>query len=97
MSKTKEMARTLADAFNAPVPPVNPRMYLSCARCYVTVYGPKARTVKAAAAKLGIRWTYRGLYVGYDNATGYEYAKAEAIAKALKAAGVDCYAETVMD
>lgn len=97
MSAVKAMIPTLAAAMQAKADPVNPRMFLSCARVYVTVYGPKARTVKAAAKKLGITWTHRGLYVGYDNATGAEYMRGEAIARTLKAAGVDCYQHTDED
>ena len=97
MSKVAAMTQTLANAVNAKGDPVPSNMYLSCARVYVTVYGAQLRTVKAAAKKLGIHWTHRGLYVGYDNATGVEYMRGEAIARVLKAAGVDCYQHTDED
>lgn len=97
MTAVAEMTKVLADAMKAEGKPVPANMYLSCARVYVTVYGPKLRTVKAAAKKLGITWTHRGIYVGYDNASGREYMKGEAIAEALKAAGVDAYQHTDED
>lgn len=97
MTAVAEMTSVLATAMKADGQPAPSTMYLSCARVYVTVYGPKLRTVKAAAKKLGIRWTHRGLYVGYDNASGREYMRGEAIAAHLKSAGVDCYQHTDED
>lgn len=97
MTATAAMMQTLSAAMQAKADPVPARMYLSCARVYVTVFGPKKRIVKAAAAKLGLKWTHRGLYVGYDNATGHEYMRGEAIARALTAAGVSCYQHTDQD
>lgn len=96
-NKTDEMKIILANALNAKGKPVPPNMSLACARVYVTVYGKHLRVVKAAAAKLGLRWTHRGIYVGYDNATGIEYMRGEAIAEALKAHGIDCYQHTDED
>jgi hypothetical protein len=80
-------------AMTAKADPVNPKMYLSCARVYVSVYGKHKRNVMNACKKLGITWSsYRsGIYVGYDNATGFEYMRGEAIARALKVFGVECY------
>ncbi len=97
MTAVSEMTTILANAMKAEGKPAPSNMYLSCARVYVTVYGPKLRTVKAAAKKLGIRWTHRGLYVGYDNATGREYMKGEAVVSHLKDAGVDCFHHTDED
>lgn len=92
-----EMSRVLSAAMAAKGNPPPPNMYLACARVYVTVYGAKARTVKAAAKRLGLLWTHRGLYVGYDNASGTEYMRGEAVAAQLRAAGVDCYQHTDQD
>lgn len=97
MTAVSDMTKVLADAMKAEGDPAPANMYLSCARVYVTVYGPKLRTVKAAAKRLGIRWTHRGIYVGYDNASGREYMRGEAIANILKSAGVDCYQHTDQD
>jgi len=97
MTAVTEMTKVLADALKADGGPAPQNMYLSCARVYVTVYGPKLRTVKAAAKRLGINWTHRGIYVGYDNASGREYMKGEAMAAILRAAGVDCYQHTDQD
>lgn len=97
MTAVTEMTKVLAHAMQAEGHAAPANMYLSCARVYVTVYGPKLRTVKAAAKRLGIRWTHRGIYVGYDNASGREYMRGEAIVTALKSAGVDCYHHTDED
>lgn len=97
MTAVNEMTKVLADAMKADGNFAPPNMYLSCARVYVTVYGPKLRTVKAAAKRLGIKWTHRGIYVGYDNASGREYMKGEAIVSKLTAAGVDCFHHTDED
>lgn len=97
MTAVNDMVTVLANAMKAKGEPVPARMYLSCARVYVTVFGPKLRTVKAAAKRLGVTWTYRGIYVGYDNASGAEYMRGEAIAKALNAAGVGAYQHTDQD
>lgn len=97
MTPVTEMTQILASAMKVDGGSAPSNMYLSCARVYVVVYGPKLRTVKAAAKKLGIRWTHRGIYVGYDNATGREYMRGEAVAKFLESAGVDCYQHTDED
>lgn len=76
---------------------------ICCARAYVQFSDkPSAAAVKALA-KYGLRvmprpsFRCKALYVGYDNATGIEYGKAEAIAAALSAAGISCYADADMD
>jgi hypothetical protein len=97
MTAVTEMTTVLANAMKAEGKAAPANMYLSCARIYVTVYGPKLRTVKAAAKRLGITWTHRGIYVGYDNASGREYMRGEAIAAALSAAGVNAYQHTDED
>jgi hypothetical protein len=94
---TEQMTKVLAAALAATPQPVPAKMCLSCARVYVTVYGSKIRTVRAAAKRLGIAWTHRGLYIGYDNATGREYMRGEAIAKALVEAGVSAFQHTDED
>ena len=71
-----------------------------CGRVYVAVSGEREtiNAVAAAARKLGLRFerkTYYGtrnaFYIGYDNASGRELAKGEAIAEALTAAGLPAY------
>jgi len=86
---------TLAAAFAAPytVKPV----YGGCARIYVDLSLPghasKVAVAKAAKA-LGLVYgpnyyskCKTSIYIGYDNATGREYAKGVAVAAALAAAG----------
>jgi hypothetical protein len=72
-------------------------MALGAARVYVTVYGPHLKAVKKEAKALGLMWTHHGLYIGYDNFTGSEYMRGEAIARALKAVGISAYQHTVED
>lgn len=57
-----------------------------------------ARGIAAAAKKLGKIFQKRShygdsnaLYVGYDNCTGAELGRGDAIVATLKAAGIDCY------
>lgn len=92
----REVARAAAEALRAPVAPVRP---VGCCRVYVELAGGTlrrtSRLAKALAAA-GVRLTPRpgsaGVrpYVGYDNCSGAELARAEATAAAMRAAGVAC-------
>jgi hypothetical protein len=69
-----------------------------CARCYVQFSGTLSTAAKnnlrAAGFKITLRPNYKGenqIYIGYDNATGREYCRAEAVAKVFKSAGISCY------
>lgn len=86
--------------------PAKAAQAFGCGRAYVCVSGDRAtiNAVAAACRKLGRifqRRAYYGLrnaiYVGYDNATGRETGKAEGIAAALNAAGIEAYAELCAD
>lgn len=78
-----------------------------CGRAYVCLTGldrKASAAVTAAAKTLGVLFlkkaygtTGNALYIGYDNADGKALAKSEAVAAALNAAGVPCYADAVGD
>lgn len=93
-------------AFAEPFVPAS-RGY-GCGRAYVCLSSENDRktvnAVSAAAKKLGklfLRKAYgagnNAIYIGYDNATGRELARSEAIAKALTAKGIPAYSEAVED
>lgn len=78
-----------------------------CGRAYVCL-ATKDKTVlkdfKAAMEACGLKYIgkaygtgTRAAYIGYDNGSGVPLAQAEAIAKNLKALGVDCYDDGVGD
>lgn len=68
-----------------------------CARCYVTFCGRLSTSAERALVSAGFRVTPRPghkgrhIYIGYDNMTGHEYARAMAVAAVLNEAGVSCY------
>ena len=85
----------------APVPPVRAS---GCGRVYIVPEKAHKRGLKAACAKVGMRWladaygSAKGvIYVGYDNADGRALAKGAAMVEALKAEGIDCYRDEVAD
>lgn len=68
-----------------------------CARIYVSVgretlrrNSKYAKALQSAGFKVFSRPMRSGvfIYVGYDNATGYEYAKGQAIAQAFRGEGI---------
>ena len=75
-----------------------------CGRVYIELSDMKVRSnskiVKEAEA-LGFKMTlrpYHGnnhsrLYMGYDNATGYEWFRAENVAAILRNNGIKCYVD----
>jgi hypothetical protein len=88
-----ELAR---QAFAAPT--IMHPVFGGCARCYVQFSGTLSTAAKnnlrAAGFKITLRPNYKGenqIYIGYDNATGREYCRAEAVAKVFKSAGISCY------
>ncbi len=83
--------KAAVEAYNNPGPTA--RCYGGCARIYVDGVGRSAKaTLRKVAKALGRPYISDfGLYVGYDNGTKIEYTQGEAIAAALKAAGVDAY------
>jgi hypothetical protein len=96
----KAVLEALKEAYAAPYVAMRAS---GCGRVYVLISGSDRKlmnAVSAAAKALGLifqRNAYYGaknaLYVGYDNATGRELAKGEAIAEVLKAKGIPCYSE----
>jgi hypothetical protein len=78
-----------------------------CGRAYVSLSKVDRKTLnayKAAAKELGLLYLSeaygagrRCIYVGYDNATGVPLARAEEIAKNLRALGLPAYDEAVAD
>ncbi len=90
---------TAAFATNFSVKPI----YGGCARIYVDVSLPdraSKNAVTTAAKALGLSYgtnhyskSKTSLYIGYDNATGREYAKGQAVADALTALGWSAYAD----
>lgn len=79
-----------------------------CGRAYVVLSSaaPKAHLdlFKKACAAVGVRYLgkaygtgNRAAYIGYDNADGRALAQAEAIAKNLRALGLDVYDDGVGD
>lgn len=79
----------------------------ACARCYVIFVGLDRAARQRVKNWAGFRNRVfqkqaaygfsDALYVGYDNATGIEAGFAEALARALKARGVQCYADFGQD
>ena len=72
---------------------------LASRRVYILPDTEHNRGLKVAAFKLGMIYGRsvfgcNALYVGYDNATGLEIGKADAMVSALRAAGVGCYRST---
>lgn len=71
-----------------------------CGRVYVEITDHKYKSIRkgskvakafeAAGFKMFPRPGYTGvrIYIGYDNATGKEWAQGEAVAESLKAAGI---------
>jgi hypothetical protein len=81
-------------------PTVMRQVFGGCARCYVEFNGTLSAKAKANLRAAGFRVTprpnYKGenrVYIGYDNATGTEYCRAEAVAKAFSDAGISCGAD----
>jgi hypothetical protein len=77
--------------------------YGGCARVYVQISGGR---INAASVKLlatfGLKVMPRAfgrpaIYIGYDNATGADYGKAIAMAKAFTQAGVSAYEDADED
>jgi hypothetical protein len=100
----KEVFAAVAAAFAAPVGA--PVRTCGCGRAYVCVSADRAtvNAVAAACRKLGklfVRKNYgaggNAIYCGYDNADGVAWARAEAVAASLKAAGVACYTDGASD
>lgn len=78
-----------------------PRQRGGCGRVYIEFSdrirkGSKvAKAFEAAGFKMFPRPHFSGvrIYVGYDNATGKEWAEGVAIAKVFKDAGIPCYVD----
>lgn len=85
----------LTAAFAAPV--VNEPS--GCGRVYVAITDTlHVNAIKNAAKKIGKLFLTKGqrgdrnvLYIGYDNATGYELGRGTAVLNVLKAAGIGAY------
>lgn len=87
-------------------PSTGPRC--GCGRAYVCLSKKADRATlnlfKGAAEAAGLRYLSkaygvgdRAVYVGYDNADGRALAQAEAIAKNLRALGLDVYDDAMSD
>ena len=95
------ITKTLREAFAAPL--VGPVQGCGCGRAYVCVYGvdkPVMKAFEAAAKaldKIFQRKAYYGLtnalYIGYDNSTGRELARARTVAEYLTSHGIPAYDE----
>lgn len=78
-----------------------------CGRAYVCfskMPTKQLNTIKRALQLCGIRYMNeaygvgkRVAYIGYDNADGYAWCRAEAIAKNLRAIGILCYEDGQSD
>lgn len=86
-----DIANALADAFATR----SHERPIGCCRVYVTVDKANAKTVAAAAKKIGKIFETKAhygmknaLYIGYDNCSGRELAQGAAVVSALKAAGI---------
>jgi hypothetical protein len=101
----KKMVQSiLSAAFAAPVVPVRAS---GCGRVYVSISSSDKALVNAVSAaakamgKIFQRKGYMGmrnvLYIGYDNASGRELAKGEAIAAYLSANGIPAYMDAQGD
>lgn len=73
-----------------------------CGRVYITVTSEKlklntglGKALLIAGFKVMARpySKLKHIYIGYDNATGREWAQAEAAADVLKSAGISCYVD----
>lgn len=77
------------------------RVYGGCGRVYIEIIGGVrkgskiAKTFESVGFKMLKRPNSSGvrIYVGYDNATGHEFVKADAIAEVLKENGIGCYVD----
>jgi hypothetical protein len=85
----------------AKVPAARP---YGCGRVYVCVLGRHVPGIRAACKRAGVLFladaygtTGNAIYIGYDNCSGRELARGTAVAEALNAAGIDCYADAVGD
>ncbi len=91
----KILRDALTEAAQAPVGIVS-----GCGRVYICPVGKDASSALRRACKPnGKRWIpgLHALYFGYDNASGRELAQGTVLAKALTAAGIDCYMDAVGD
>ena len=91
---TQALTNAIAAAASAPV-----AENLASRRVFIVVDTEHNRGLKAAASKFNMIFGRSvlgcsALYVGYDNATGAELGKADAMVAALRAAGVGCYRTT---
>lgn len=99
-------SQVLAALKAAQAAPFTPERPTGCGRAYVIVGGDRA-TINAVAAcckTLGLMFLRKAygtsgnaIYMGYDNATGRELAKAKAFAATLKAHGLSAYDDAVGD
>lgn len=97
-----ELSKTICMAI-VNLPPASVSKQLNgCARVYVTVGYKKmmkSHIIVKELTKIGMRMFtrpgYKGvtIYMGYDNATGNETAKAEQVAKVFKDNGVKAYVD----
>lgn len=82
-----------------------PERAIGCCRVYVVLMDKEhAKGMAAAAKRLGRIFQTKAhynltnaLYIGYDNCSGHELAKATEVVRALKAAGIKCYREEMGD
>lgn len=103
--KTSEIASLLVNASSASRNA--PRVNISggCARVYVCIIGKDlSRKLKSACTMAGLTYQARchygaprAIYIGYDNATGAEYARGVAFADYLSTHGIEAVCEAFGD
>ena len=86
----------MTKAFAVRASPARP---IGCCRVYISFDKDHAKGVAVAAKTLGKIFQKKGnmvsnvLYVGYDNCSGIELGKADAMISCFKVHGINCYLE----
>lgn len=107
MSPKALRATVLAALVAAKAAPFTPGRPSGCGRAYVAISAAQREIVNAVAAgckALGLIFQRKGhrgmrnvIYIGYDNGTARELARAQAFAASLSAAGIPAYDEAQED
>ena len=103
--KTNEIASILANAVTVSRNAPRANVFGGCGRIYVCIVNKDlARKLNAACTMAGLSYQARcyygaprAIYIGYDNATGAEYARGVAFASYLSSHGIEAVCEAFGD